>query len=805
MLRVAPGNIVMAHRRRGNARVIVAISLVVLAGAGAVAYVVTRPGGKPDTAQAPATAPATTQSTRPATRGVARAPKPKPPTTRYLDVVRSHYPRMPETQPLSVPIDLAQAARVTFTEPVYLSPRGDLWITRPDAPPTPEVLARAVKEQGDQLTLATRERVMYAHWIPNEKGPWTFTLVVRGADGGDEIVTQSGRAPIKTGRSYHWDRALEWNDKTVVSTTTGVSVVQWEPQFREVHCDLIDPKAKPDVVFADPQFLLDWEGVLAWVPWDGKKVGSVGAARFVQDRWSPLGPEQGWPDKLLHLVPLYDGGVLQLVPSEEEWVKLAFTSLEKLAIDEALVAQLVEKLSDPEDKTRQDAFKELTRYGPSAWPVLEKLMPDQGPEAQARLKQLLKDRVEPTLGGMSLLGDKLKLVARLSDGGAVFYAEVGVAVVGDGQEPVIRSPAWISIRPGQAITLLDAPFTTDLVPDRSMIYAFGDEWVVTTTALGPQRFVGNGFVSLLRKSEAGFSEPIGIDRRGRWLFRRPRDGGGSATTLASTAPSTGPATTSTSAATAAIGDGGEILVLDPTIPDPTPRLPVWIYSTAETVGWDRDNWPAVKRGGSWALHEEGWRPMKRTEKLYTSLDEFTADVPAAAGGGVSPKAPASAPASTPSTTASTAPTTATAPSTQQELGPLLLRDGEGNRYYDGRTTLHIVTSGGEHVVWPLPATATGNAEKVHLARTADGLIFIWNQPGRILRIRPTPDEPEPFVLEATFTRNVPNADSIARLWVDPSGRLIMAYGSKLAIMFPQGYIPPAIASKIPPGQMDTEE
>ena len=82
---------------------------------------------------------------------------------------------------------------------------------------------------------------------------------------------------------------------------------------------------------------------------------------------------------MLHLVPLFDGGVLQLVPDGGDWVKLAFTSLEKLAIDEALVAQLVEKLSDPEDKTRQDAFKELTRYGPSAWPVLERI--DAGPGA----------------------------------------------------------------------------------------------------------------------------------------------------------------------------------------------------------------------------------------------------------------------------------------------------------------------------------------------------------------------------------------------------------------------------------------
>src|SRR3954454_9936309 len=203
-------------------------------------------------------------------------------------------------------------------------------------------------------------------------------------------------------------------------------------------------------------------------------------------------------------------------------VKLAFTSLEKLPIDEALVAQLVEKLSDTEQKTRDDAFKELTRYGASAWPVLERMMPDQGPEAQARLKLLLKNRTDPTLGGFSVLGDKLRVVARLEDGGAVFYAEVGVATAGEGEEPIIRSPAWVSVRPGQAVSLLDGPFTVDLDPDRSKIYAFNDEWVVTNNALGPQRFVGNGYVPLLRKSELAFSEPIGIDRRGRWLFRKPR-------------------------------------------------------------------------------------------------------------------------------------------------------------------------------------------------------------------------------------------------------------------------------------------
>ena len=808
----------MAHPRRGNARVIVTVSLVVLLAAGAAAYFLTRPGQPPEAERA-TTAPAATQAdTRPsATRA---APKPRPPTTGYVDVLRAHHPRMPDTQPMPVPLDLPQAARVVLPERVYLSPRLDLWITRADAPPTPEVLARAAKEQGEQLTLATREHVLFAHWTPNEDGPWTFTLVVRGADGRDEIVTQSGRTPINTGRTYHWNRAVDWNDRIVVASGTGVSVMRLAPEFREVHHDLIDPASDPDAAFNEPQFLLDWEGVLAWVPWEGNKSGSVGAARFVEDRWAKLGPEQKWPEKLLHLVPLYDGGVLQLVP-DDEWVRLAFTSLEQLAIDEALVTQLVEKLSDPEDEVRQNAFKELTRYGASAWPVLERLLPDQEPEAQARLKQLLKNRVEPTLGGMTLLGDKLRIVSRLSDGGAVFYAEVGVATAGDTDEPIIRSPAWVSVRPGQAVALLDPPFTDDLDPDRSKIYAFGDEWVVVNPSGIPQRYVGNGFEPLLRKNEAAFSVPAGIDRRGRWLFRRPQNAARATSaprTTPGTGPSTGPgtavagqptavATTTSSPSTRSGGGVSETLILDPTLPDPTPRLPVWIYSTADVAGWDKNNWPAVKKGGAWALHREGWDAMKRTDKLFTDPAEVAAGAGAASGGAAG-NAAATGPASAPSSAPASGPTTASAglATTQAiDLGPPLLVDDDGNRYYDGRTKLYVVRRDGEHVDWPLPATAAGGAAKVHLARTPDGLLFLYNQPGRILRIRPTPDEPEPYSIEATFTRNVPNADDVARLWVDPAGRLIMAHGKKLAIMFPRGYIPPEITSIIPPGQTAAEE
>ena len=56
-----------------------------------------------------------------------------------------------------------------------------------------------------------------------------------------------------------------------------------------------------------------------------------------------------------------------------------------------------------------------------------------------------------------------------------------------------------------------------------------------------RRFVGNGLVNLLHKDEAGYSKLVGVDRRGRWLFRKP-------------------------------GDNSETLILDPTLPDATPRL-----------------------------------------------------------------------------------------------------------------------------------------------------------------------------------------------------------------------------------------
>ena len=70
------------------------------------------------------------------------------PDTAYMDVVRATYPTFPTTQPLAVPLDLSQAARIVLNDPVYLGRiRGDLWITRKDALPLDRVLRLLVHSE----------------------------------------------------------------------------------------------------------------------------------------------------------------------------------------------------------------------------------------------------------------------------------------------------------------------------------------------------------------------------------------------------------------------------------------------------------------------------------------------------------------------------------------------------------------------------------------------------------------------------------------------------------------------------------
>jgi hypothetical protein len=46
---------------------------------------------------------------------------------------------------------------------------------------------------------------------------------------------------------------------------------------------------------------------------------------------------------------------------------------------------------------------------------------------------------------------------------------------------------------------------------------------------------------------------------------------------------------------------------------------------------------------------------------------------------------------------------------------------------------------------------------------------------------------------------------LTRVWLDPAGRIIVAYESRLAILFPAGYIPGPIATLIPAGEAEMDE
>ncbi|MDB5289252.1 MAG: hypothetical protein JWL69_493, partial [Phycisphaerales bacterium] len=726
----------MARTAHGFGRLLLAAILLAVLVGGALFYrswaarhkrpeVATIPNVPATPASNPA---ANTPATKPAEPIVPRS---------VLDIVRSAYPDFPTTQPLGMPLDVAQAAHLVLREPVYLGGgiRQELWITRPDAQPTEQVLKDAVDGKQDVDAHVTRERVVFVHWMPDNAGIWPPYLVCSKDDGTYEVVSAAfGRRPLPAKRDYRWEHAISWDEKVVVPSSAGVSVFRFAPDVSESYHQLADPSPATGAAtsLAEPRALLDADGLIAWIPWENGKTGSRGAGRYVDakdgGKWTAMSPESGWPEKILHLVPLLDGTVLVMSVNDAGAVQLGFNTLEHTTVNEEQIAKLVDALSETDEKKRKEAYDQLSQYGSGIWPVLEKLMNDQPPEAQARLRQLLKQKAVPTLNGMALLGDKsLKLAARLADGGTVFYAEHGVSIPNPQDPdagPDARAPAWISIRPGRPIELLAPALTEDLIPGKSKLYAVGNDWIVTNDVRGPRRFVGNGFVTLLRKSEHGFSDFIGMDRRGRWIFRKPA--ADASASISTTAPATSPSDVAS-----------VTLIVDPTLPDPIPRLPVWVFKTAETVGWDKAGWPVTKRASAYALHEEGWQLVDEKEEIFTRPDQVppitdptATTAPAPSTGPATATAPASGPV--PVEPPPLPPATATAPATAPVDPSLLLIDREGNHYFGGLTDLRVVTRAGKETVWPLPASANGPGP-VYLLRTESGRLFLFNTPGRVLR------------------------------------------------------------------------
>jgi len=705
-----------------------------------------------------------------------------------LDLVRRQHVSYAATQPIGEELPFADALHVVLQDKVYLDSLHNLWITRQDADDTPTVLKRAASEN----THITRELVVYAHWTV-ERGKSKAYLICQSA-GRDkppsqflapplnELVDGSQRQTIGSAeRIYDWDRAISVNGRIIVPTDAGASVFTIAVGDKE-KTDKIEEAPSP--VLADgphgpSQITQDLRGLLMWIAPQGDQAGGKGVARYVDGRWQRLGPDARWPGDIIHLAPLVDGSIVQIlrdltvdpetpdgVRVDPDKVSVRLVPLDGGEVDQKKVAALIEQLSDDDQRKRDAASEALAALPPSIWPILEKALDGQAPDAQVRLRRVMKSHAVPTLGEMRLLDGRLKVVARQRDGSVLGYADAGVAIPRGEDEPELLAHAWLSLRPGEAVQLLPDRMVANLTPGSSRLAVTGSDWVISDDAGGPRWFTGNDFVPMTPKVQRAFSELYGRDVEGRWLLRKP-------------------------------GDAESVLVIDQHLPDLTPRLPVWsINCHGGQVGWDGKNYPVMKRGGSFALEQGSWRQLGDGEKMYTEAGDLPPSTPPPpiGGGGASPAA---------TTRAFIHPSSLA--TNQADLGTSVLIDRQGTCYYGGQAALHVVYADGRSLRWELPDRALGTG-RVTLIQDQDGRLFLFNEPGRVVRISATPSAAEPFAVDAVFSRGIPNTDDPRRIWLDPAGRIVIAYdGDKLAILFPAGLIPKSTFELIPDAELEKPE
>ncbi|MGA2584867.1 MAG: hypothetical protein ABSG31_16460 [Tepidisphaeraceae bacterium] len=502
----------------------------------------------------------------------------------YGQVLHRYLLNYPETRPWAAGVDLEDAAHIMLKEPVYVCPRGDLWIKCPDADPLPQVLARA----GDEMEHVVDRKIYFVNWSIDAKGQWQPSAVCPTSDGW-ELVSANQTQPIPWQHNYQWDWATNWDDngqtRIAVPCDGGVDIITLGKQLTESYCNLCDgtgPFPRPHIVF-------DGRGRLAWCGAEEKINGTSHIARFVDGQWNVLGGDD-WPGNVIQLVPMRDGSVMQVrAGADAGSVDLSIVQLESAPIDEQAVTALAEQLGDDDPAKRADAFEELTRYGPGIFPILEKLQADASPEELARIHELLDRRLEAHLGGMLVNENQMTLAARLPDEGAIFFLPEGVSIPRDQDDPLVVKPDYLVIRPSSAWQQAPAAIVSALGPN-DHISRVRDEWIVTSADKGPERYLPpDQFDVLLRDSEKPFTDLVAIDRRGRWLFREP----GAA--------------------------DGPTLLLDPTVPDPNPRLAIWQLAILDNAAWTADDWPSIKRGNeNLKLTANGWEVMTDQPKTTTT-------------------------------------------------------------------------------------------------------------------------------------------------------------------------------------------
>ncbi len=692
-----------------------------------------QPKQEEPTRQPPATQPAGRPATQPAEEPT--------PLSRYTDILLDEQPDFPTTQPLTSPLAIEEAARLVFDEPLFLDAVGCLWIVH-ERGQTPEQILKG--DDLDRQTFVVTQPVVFTWWKPGYDGRTTVEMILRRPDGGYDWLHQTGRAAIPAppdGHAFDWSRAYLVDAGIVVPTTGGAAIVRpvdrpdpaqyfrrYGPRVATSRPDGSGKVETLHVALAEPrddlpltQTRLDGRGLLAWIPWEGRRrPGGEIIGRFIGGEWTQL-TGSGWSDRPVHLMPLTDGSILQLSLDEEGEARLTALPLNATPVDPEVVAALVEGLTSGDARERERAFVSLAGYGPGAWPILEELLPDQPPIVQKQLRAILGDKRQPTIGGLQPEPGPVEVQQWLGDGGVILRYRNGILLPDSAGVTVLERPALLLVRPGHRTQLLDPMLAGEIAADPdTRLYVWGEEWIVCRPGQPARRWLINHFAPILEEGRAEWQAFVGLDQVGRWLFRRP-------------------------------GEQTPTLVVDIRIPDPTPRLPTWVIESGGTAGWDAEGWPVTQSGGAWRLKEEDWEALDEGAEVFT----------------INPDA-----------------------------SDLLATGPDGTTYAGGLEELRITRPDGTTQTWPLPPEATGSGTPRAVV-DAEGRLFLFNRPGRVVRLKPTPEADAPFEVEAVFEDELPGAQP-HRVWLDPAGRICATYfGSTVAVMWPDGQVPASIRQKMP--------
>lgn len=557
---------------RGSAAVWTVVIVIVLGLALLLGIVLTvdmlpTPSDPPPDPPKPATQPATAPTSAPAEPKVMRS---------WKDLLAERFPDAESLDPLAEPADLTDAAQIILDRPVYLCPRGHLWITHPDADPIDLVLTRA----RDETVHLVRERIVYVHW-QQERGRWRAIPIEQREDGYYTLDERRSRVASRE-NAPDFVSALRLGDAAIVPVRGGLISLRFTPAL-QTESARFDDSAGNRI----PHLLHDGSGLVAFIPWTATQPGSTQVLRFESADLIPAPPAEPWPARVAHVIPLVDGSARVICFDDDNQLAIRSILIRTRPIDRATITKLVEQLSDPAAQRREQAMTELARFGNASWPILEELLPDQLPEGQARLRLLLGEREEPSILGYLPREGLLTIERQLRDNTALLFAPRGWVRkdfdAPDGLEDIENN--WLLLPQVGASPVPAGWRALELLEAGAILDGIGGDLLLLT----PRGFVqlaGAGIAPLLAPDDRPFDEFVGIDTSRRWVLRsshRP----------------------------------GQTLLIDPSLPPIEPALPSWLVDMGpiERLGRTTEGWPIVQAGDPWALKETGWAVVQPNEVL----------------------------------------------------------------------------------------------------------------------------------------------------------------------------------------------